>query len=213
LELWQAVVLSLGFQPTADLESLATRDWNVSRARDARDFRRIRGYDPPVELPAEFWDRLRRCQTNLSKDGPIRPQGDLYQGMLTSPRCAVTLAEVAAFLGGAGYTLPEALKAAPAPADVPAVADETAPSKAKHSEPAAESPPLEHWKMRVQAEAAAEWMRLRAMGCNPTKASIRPHLLKWCQENNVKTSGNINPGDGYLRTHVLGGNHWTPPAD
>ena len=75
------------------------------------------------------------------------------------------------------------------------------------------SPPLEHWKMRVQAEAADEWRRLRAMNCNPTRASIRPHLLKWCKQNNVKTGGGINPSDGYLRTHVLSGKHWAPPTE
>ena len=75
------------------------------------------------------------------------------------------------------------------------------------------SPPLEHWKMRIQAEAADEWRRLRAMNCNPTRASIRPHLLKWCKQNNVKTGGGINPSDGYLRTHVLSGKHWAPPTE
>lgn len=78
---------------------------------------------------------------------------------------------------------------------------------------AEDAPPLEHWKMRLQAEAAAEWLRVRKAGANPTRASIRPHLLKWCKANEVKTAGNINPSDGYLRTHVLSGKHWTPPAD
>jgi hypothetical protein len=72
-----------------------------------------------------------------------------------------------------------------------------------------EAPPLEDWKMRVQAEAAAYWLRLRKTGANPTKASIRPHLLKWCQENNVLTKIGITPSDGYLKTHVLG--KWEPP--
>lgn len=70
-----------------------------------------------------------------------------------------------------------------------------------------------HWKMRVQAEAAAHWKRLRQSGCNPTRASIRPHLVTWCVDNKVKTKLDINPSDGYLRTHVLAKRHWTPPAD
>ena len=78
---------------------------------------------------------------------------------------------------------------------------------------AGEAAAPKHWKMSVQAEAAAEWKRMRAMNCNPTRASIRPHLLKWCRQHNVKTDSNINPSDGYLRTHVLSGKHWTPPAD
>lgn len=78
--------------------------------------------------------------------------------------------------------------------------------------PAVHTPSTEHWKMRVQAEAAAEWKRLRSMSCNPTRASIRPHLLKWCKDNCVLTSTGINPSDGYLRTHVLSERHWTPPG-
>jgi hypothetical protein len=70
---------------------------------------------------------------------------------------------------------------------------------------------LADWKMRIQAEAAEHWRYLRSIGTNPTRASIRAHLLRWCVTNNVKTSGGINPSDGYLRTHVLSGKHWTPP--
>lgn len=78
---------------------------------------------------------------------------------------------------------------------------------------AADAAPLKHWKMRVQAEAAAEWLRVRKTGANPTRASIRPHLLKWCRAENVLTPLGVNPSDGYLRTHVLGGKHWTPPTN
>jgi hypothetical protein len=70
-----------------------------------------------------------------------------------------------------------------------------------------------HWKMRIQEEAAKEWRRLRKLSCNPTRASIRPHLLQWCKANGVKTPLGVNPSDGYLRTHVLSGGHWTPPED
>jgi hypothetical protein len=72
--------------------------------------------------------------------------------------------------------------------------------------------PQPQWKMRVQAEAAAEWMRWRKRGSNPTRATIRPHLLKWCADNNVFTKLGVNPSDGYLRTHVLGGKNWKPPT-
>ena len=77
----------------------------------------------------------------------------------------------------------------------------------------AEEAPLLPWKMRVQAEAAALWRRLRATGANPTRASIRPFLVAWCRANNVKTPTGINPSDGYLRVHVLSAKHWTPPDD
>ena len=126
-------------------------------------------------------------------------------------RGLVKVADLPAYLALRGM----GLRAAPATAGV------ATPDLAQSVKPAAQAapkeqqaPPLENWKMRIQAEAAAEWKRLRAMGCNPTRASIRPHLLKWCRDNDVKTSpGGINPSDGYLRTHVLGGNHWAPPDD
>ncbi len=80
------------------------------------------------------------------------------------------------------------------------------------SRPLPAEPDTQHWKMRIQAEATAYWLRLRKVGANPTRASIRPHLLEWCRENNVYTPRNINPSDGYLRTHVLSAKHWTPPT-
>ena len=83
---------------------------------------------------------------------------------------------------GFEHALGDAFKTPPAVAPVPAVV--------------AEALPLEHWKMRVQAEAAAEWKRLRALSCNPTRQSIRPYLVKWCKANGVKTDRDINPSDG-----------------
>lgn len=76
--------------------------------------------------------------------------------------------------------------------------------------PTAPSPPT--WKMRIQIEAADYWRTLRKSGANPTVKSILPRMVKWCQDNDVKTDGRINPREGYLRTHVLAGKHWTPPA-
>lgn len=69
----------------------------------------------------------------------------------------------------------------------------------------------DNWKMRVQAQAAARILRLRSVGANPTVHSILDDMAKWCREKDVKTNGGIFPSSGYLRTHVLGGKHWTPP--
>ena len=69
----------------------------------------------------------------------------------------------------------------------------------------------ENWKMRIQTEAAAMFQRLRESGASPTVHSILDDLVKWCRANGVKTDGGIYPRAGYLRTHVLGGKHWTPP--
>jgi hypothetical protein len=93
VELWQAVALSVGVNPGDEL-----RD-DVGRAPSR--FSR---------LPAAFFERLSHCQKALSLEGPIRPQGGLYGGMLQSPLCKVLLADVAAFLTLAGYELPEELR-------------------------------------------------------------------------------------------------------
>lgn len=68
-----------------------------------------------------------------------------------------------------------------------------------------------NWKMKIQAEAASRFKRLRASGASPTVHSILDDLVTWCRDNDVKTDGHIYPSANYLRTHVLGGKHWTPP--
>ncbi len=74
------------------------------------------------------------------------------------------------------------------------------------------APSGDNWKMRVQAEAAARFLRLRAQGANPTVHSILDDLAKWCQEHGVRTTLGIHPSPGYLRNHVLSRKHWTPPS-
>jgi hypothetical protein len=68
-----------------------------------------------------------------------------------------------------------------------------------------------NWKMRIQIEAAAHMKTLRAAGASPTTHSILDRMVTWCRNNEVMTDGGIYPKAGYLRTHVLGGRHWTPP--
>lgn len=126
------------------------------------------------------------------------PQGNVLMSAL------VTVEALGAFVADRGVTVvidePDAATVTHAAAPVPGVMDDHAPK-------------LEHWKMRVHAEAAAEWKQLRAVHCNPTRASIRQHVLNWCRDNGIKTSSHINPSDGYLRTHVLSAKHWDPPPD
>lgn len=73
-------------------------------------------------------------------------------------------------------------------------------------------PAAPNWKMRVQAEATELFLRLLASGANPTPHSILDSMAQWCRDNEVKTDTNINPSANYLRTHVLGGRHWSPPT-
>lgn len=68
-----------------------------------------------------------------------------------------------------------------------------------------------NWKTRIQTEAASLITRLRASGASPTPYSILDDMVIWSRTNDVKTNSGIYPSAGYLRTHVLGGKHWTPP--
>jgi hypothetical protein len=68
-----------------------------------------------------------------------------------------------------------------------------------------------NWKMQIQTEAFRLFKTLRATGASPTVHSILPTIASWCRTHNVKTDGGIFPSEGYLRTHVLGGRHWSPP--
>lgn len=68
-----------------------------------------------------------------------------------------------------------------------------------------------NWKMKIQAEATAHCLTLRKAGANPTKNSIVDSMAQWCRDNNVMTDGGIYPSANYLRTHVLGGQHWDWP--
>jgi hypothetical protein len=97
VELWQAVALTLGIEPTDDL-----RRTDLSHGpRGGGPFRRLRG---------EFWDRLSVCKQGMSIDGPIRPQGPLYTGILRDNRCPVLLSEVVEFLSKAAFEIPAELQ-------------------------------------------------------------------------------------------------------
>lgn len=103
VELWQAVLLSLGIEPDDSLKAEAcgrVPDRPLSFNRLSRD----------------FFSRREDCIRALSTEGPIRPQGPLYSGILQSPRCPVLLAEVAAFLVRVGASVPTDMQAAQAEA-------------------------------------------------------------------------------------------------
>ncbi len=76
-----------------------------------------------------------------------------------------------------------------------------------------EQQPLLPWKMEVQAIAAELWITLRKAGANPTIAGIVDQVARRCAERGIKTQIGVNPRSGYLRTHVLSSQHWTPPPD
>lgn len=98
VELWQAVLLSMGVEPDKAFKLDACGDETKGR---------IRG-----RLPPEFFVRQGYCVLALSEDGPIRPQIALCR---SKPLCDVLLSEVGAFLARAGYEVaPEMLQQASA---------------------------------------------------------------------------------------------------
>lgn len=88
-DIWKAVCLSFDREPNDDIYEPMLR----SRGSFTRSNQNLQ-------------DRLEILQANLSTNGPIRPQGPLYQGMLQSPGCLVLLSEVAAFLTAKGIEVP-----------------------------------------------------------------------------------------------------------
>jgi len=68
-----------------------------------------------------------------------------------------------------------------------------------------------NWRMQIQAEAWEHWIRLRAMGCNPSVHSICEDLARWCITQDVRGDLGQNPRSGTIRNAVLGAGHWTPP--
>ncbi len=94
MKLWQAVSLSIGREPTEALREAIFK----GRVTDDR-------------APAHVVELLKRwhyCEQALSYDGPIKPQG---YGLANPPVCPVLLSEVADFLRGAGFELPEEMRA------------------------------------------------------------------------------------------------------
>lgn len=73
--------------------------------------------------------------------------------------------------------------------------------------------PTTSWILKVQAEAAQHWKRLKLLNCNPTRNNIKGDLAKWCRDNNVKTSSGIFPSDEYIYRHAIRSAIWEPPPD
>lgn len=73
--------------------------------------------------------------------------------------------------------------------------------------------PTTNWILKVQAEAAQHWKRLKVLNCNPTRNNIKGDLAKWCRDNNVKTSSGIFPSDEYIYRHAIRSAIWEPPPD
>jgi len=132
-------------------------------------------------------------------------------GPLHVEAMGINPADVVKLLERRGRKVPHELLTLIQPAPAQATAT-PAPAESASDGPATAVP---NWKMRVQTEATELFIRLLASGANPTPHSILDSMVTWCCNNEIKTdgkNGGINPSKGYLRTHVLGGRHWTPPT-
>ena len=188
VELWQAVCLSLNIEPAPHLEKDATgRRSNYSR------------------LSGDYWDRMMVCQAQLSTNGPIRPQGPLYRGMLQSPLCAVTLADVAAFLGGAGFTLPDEMTTQAPRADVPAVAATTTPAGAADLAAPA-------WQDLARKEARRIRKEREGRGQFPNLVILGDEVAKHFQEKGIRGPNGHELGGAYIKRWALQGHGITKPT-
>ena len=68
-----------------------------------------------------------------------------------------------------------------------------------------------NWILLVQAEATKRWRVLRKSGASPTKNSIKGDLVKWCNNEKIKTGTGISVSGENLYKFAL--RPWTPPPD
>jgi hypothetical protein len=141
-QLWQAVALSLNLEPIQAMLDQVGR-YPLRHARP--------------DVPAEFLDRLAVCQRALSMAGPIKPQGPLCRGMLQSPLCDVLVAEVAAFLVLAEFSVPDEMRQTTPPV-----------AESADTEPVPNEPKTDRQDRRLRAcEAAGLKMPTSSVGRLP----------------------------------------------
>jgi len=76
----------------------------------------------------------------------------------------------------------------------------------------ADMKPPTNYRHLIQEEAYQHWIRLRAMGCNPSVHSICGDMAKWCIDKNIRGGKGQNPRAGTIRNTILGGSSgWEPP--
>jgi hypothetical protein len=67
------------------------------------------------------------------------------------------------------------------------------------------------WRHRVQQEAAALYLRLRASGANPSVSDLAKSLAPWCEKKKIFAERGKPPSVQYIRVHVLGKQYWKKP--
>lgn len=199
--LWQAVCLSLNIEPAAHLEREA------SRQRDAYSI-----------LPAEYWDRLMLCQANTGSDRAIKVPP--YERVHL--RCSVAPGDVAAFLAGAGFSVPDEMRAcrvtAPAEAApvVPLGAAEPAPA-AVIGPPAAPTTQAEpahagatgraggKWKDLAREEARRFIAQQRERNLYPNQVIVAETVAKLFTKHKTTGPAGLPLTAAYIKRHALKG--------
>lgn len=197
LPIEQACFVLLGFQPPP-LEVLRFKQDTYNPSRE-----------PTWDEPPEYGDALRSLRLSI-EHGNISIQRITEYPYDTQHVCWPELIRWAKLKS---YAIPPEFESIVATIEPVALV----PTKPKATPVVAENSPdgmeaaTPNWKMQIQAEAASLFKRLRASGASPTTSSILDDMVTWCRTHDVKTDSGIYPSAGYLRTHVLGGKHWTPP--
>lgn len=178
-----------------------------------------------AEISEEFKKRRRLLEASVFTSGFFPTVRGLVMGARW--KATIRLDEFATWMAHVGLDMPPELCALHEPASKPHATPASEPvtlasspiSPPPKNEAQAglakigDIPPLENWKMKVQAEATQMIVRGRTHGAQPVVHSILDDLVRWCRENGVKTQDGegVFPSAGYLRTHVLSSKHWTPP--
>jgi hypothetical protein len=68
-----------------------------------------------------------------------------------------------------------------------------------------------NWKQRYQSEASDYYQRTWRNNATPNRSNCADTLAKWGALNKIETDLGRIPSAGYLREHVIGTRHWTPP--
>lgn len=180
VELWRAVALSIGREPTEPLREAIFK----GRVTDTRA--------PPHVV--ELLKRWHYCELALA-NGRIKPQG---YGRANPPVCPVLLAEVAAFLATAGFDVPEQMRAL---ALVPAEPMLLTPA------PAAAEPPIigEDWKEKARDRARAILKRAAALDLYPSQADIADEIAADFRKHGTFGADGKPLSGASIKRHALSG--------
>jgi hypothetical protein len=183
--LWQAVALSLGFEPG---------DQWPRNDREA------------LRFSAEYVRRFKIAEASVAS-GALRLSG----GLALTPGATIALGMFAGWAANLGWTLPQELKVR-IQADRPAPPQGELPAP---SSPANYSSVYEDesrdWRERARARASEWWLECDA-STKPNPNMAAAFVARWCRDHGVRSQVDSFSDADYLRKHILDKKHWTPPT-